>query len=336
MDAWIAEAAEDIAARAPAGARAARRDLVAVGRRRRRRGGDRVRGDARAGGRARRALAVLVGRPRRRPHPATLPGTGERADRPARARRHRSRPRATTARWRATASTCVGSGSVDMKGGDVLALGVLRALARAPRDVRRGRAAARLRRGVAGRRLRPHRALRRLGRVPVLRGRRADRTTATTPSSSSARPRARCASSRTGAPRTPARRPTRAPTRCWRSPAPRSRSRRCTTRRAPPHLTAVPTVVRCGDAFNVVPAAGELLCDLRADELRDVRHRARRAARERRRRPPRERTSCAAGRGWTRARRPRRCWRAAADAARPADRRRRPRRRQRRELPGAA
>jgi glutamate carboxypeptidase len=33
------------------------------------------------------------------------------------------------------------------------------------------------------------------------------------------------------------------------------------------HLTAVPTVVRCGDAFNVVPAAGELLCDLRADRL---------------------------------------------------------------------
>jgi len=40
-------------------------------------------------------------------------------------------------------------------------------------------------------------------------------------------------------------------------------------RRHDPHgplaLTAVPTVVRCGDAFNVVPAAGELLCDLRAD-----------------------------------------------------------------------
>ncbi len=31
------------------------------------------------------------------------------------------------------------------------------------------------------------------------------------------------------------------------------------------HLTAVPTVLRSGDAFNVVPAAGELLCDLRAD-----------------------------------------------------------------------
>jgi glutamate carboxypeptidase len=33
------------------------------------------------------------------------------------------------------------------------------------------------------------------------------------------------------------------------------------------HLTAVPTVVRSGDAFNVVPSAGELLCDLRADAL---------------------------------------------------------------------
>jgi len=33
------------------------------------------------------------------------------------------------------------------------------------------------------------------------------------------------------------------------------------------HLTAVPTVVRSGEAFNIVPAAGELLCDLRADVL---------------------------------------------------------------------
>jgi glutamate carboxypeptidase len=35
----------------------------------------------------------------------------------------------------------------------------------------------------------------------------------------------------------------------------------------PQHLTAVPTVVRAGDAFNVVPAAGELVCDVRADDL---------------------------------------------------------------------
>jgi glutamate carboxypeptidase len=31
-------------------------------------------------------------------------------------------------------------------------------------------------------------------------------------------------------------------------------------------LTAVPTIMRSGDAFNVVPAAGELFCDMRADD----------------------------------------------------------------------
>jgi len=35
----------------------------------------------------------------------------------------------------------------------------------------------------------------------------------------------------------------------------------------PQHLTAVPTVVHSGEAFNVVPANGELICDLRADDL---------------------------------------------------------------------
>ena len=35
----------------------------------------------------------------------------------------------------------------------------------------------------------------------------------------------------------------------------------------PAHLAAVPTVMRSGDAFNVVPGAGELFCDVRADEL---------------------------------------------------------------------
>jgi glutamate carboxypeptidase len=33
-------------------------------------------------------------------------------------------------------------------------------------------------------------------------------------------------------------------------------------------LTSVPTVIRSGDAFNVVPAEGELICDLRADDHR--------------------------------------------------------------------
>jgi glutamate carboxypeptidase len=35
----------------------------------------------------------------------------------------------------------------------------------------------------------------------------------------------------------------------------------------PDRLTAVPTILRSGDAFNVVPPRGELLCDLRADRL---------------------------------------------------------------------
>jgi glutamate carboxypeptidase len=44
----------------------------------------------------------------------------------------------------------------------------------------------------------------------------------------------------------------------------------------PDHLTAVPTVLRAGEAFNVVPGSGELICDLRADTedaLFDVRDR---------------------------------------------------------------
>jgi glutamate carboxypeptidase len=38
----------------------------------------------------------------------------------------------------------------------------------------------------------------------------------------------------------------------------------------PAHLTAVPTVLRSGDAFNVVPGRGELFCDLRADDLEAI------------------------------------------------------------------
>jgi glutamate carboxypeptidase len=38
----------------------------------------------------------------------------------------------------------------------------------------------------------------------------------------------------------------------------------------PDRLTAVPTVLHAGDAFNVVPGAGELFCDVRADELEAI------------------------------------------------------------------
>jgi glutamate carboxypeptidase len=38
----------------------------------------------------------------------------------------------------------------------------------------------------------------------------------------------------------------------------------------PEHMSAVPTVLHAGAAFNVVPAEGELLCDMRADHLQAV------------------------------------------------------------------
>lgn len=41
----------------------------------------------------------------------------------------------------------------------------------------------------------------------------------------------------------------------------------CHDPRGPERLSAVPTIMRSGEAFNVVPPAGELLCDLRADRL---------------------------------------------------------------------
>ena len=41
----------------------------------------------------------------------------------------------------------------------------------------------------------------------------------------------------------------------------------CSDPAGPDRLTAVPTILRSGHAFNVVPSAGELLCDLRADRL---------------------------------------------------------------------
>jgi glutamate carboxypeptidase len=39
----------------------------------------------------------------------------------------------------------------------------------------------------------------------------------------------------------------------------------CHAPQGPDHLTAVPTVLHAGHAFNVVPGRGELICDLRAD-----------------------------------------------------------------------
>jgi glutamate carboxypeptidase len=46
----------------------------------------------------------------------------------------------------------------------------------------------------------------------------------------------------------------------------------CHDPHGPDHLSAVPTVVRSGDAFNVVPAAGRLIADVRADRLDAFQH----------------------------------------------------------------
>ena len=162
----------------------------------------------------------------------------------------------------------LGSGTIDMKGGDVLALGVLRALATRAERLRRGRAAARVRRGVARRALRPRPALRRLRRLPVLRGRPAGRR----------RPRGRRRPPQGGrhAERDRARaqralglgaRQGRS-TRCWPWPRRRRPSPAARTRTGPQRLTAVPTVLaRRRRLQRRSRHAAELVCDLRADSL---------------------------------------------------------------------
>jgi glutamate carboxypeptidase len=44
----------------------------------------------------------------------------------------------------------------------------------------------------------------------------------------------------------------------------------CHDPQGPAHLSAVPTILRSGEAFNIVPGAGELYCDCRADELEAI------------------------------------------------------------------
>ncbi len=93
------------------------------------------------------------------------------------------------------------------------------------------------------------------------------------------------ACTRAAAPPTRARRRIAGATRCSRSPPPRRRSRPGTRRTGRDHLTAVPTVLHAGEAFNVVPGRGELSCDLRADsDARDPRRARVAPARDRRRR----------------------------------------------------
>ena len=175
----------------------------------------------------------------------------------------------------------VGSGTVDMKGGDILAIGALRAFAKRPELY--AELALLL---VCDEEWRTGRLLATSSASPAstpclcfeageLEGRRRGRRRAAQGGGHDPRRRA------TAAAPTPARRPTAAATRCSRSPPPPRPSPPATTRDGPSHLTAVPTVLRSGDAFNVVPGSGELFCDLRADDAGRDRGRARRTSRPR-------------------------------------------------------
>jgi glutamate carboxypeptidase len=160
----------------------------------------------------------------------------------------------------------VGSGTVDMKGGDVLALGVLRALATRPEDFAE---AALLLVCDEEWRVGPFAHVPRFagwdaclcfeggqhadgGHDAVIVKRKAAGTVHVT---------ATGRSSHSGSA------PDRGINALLALAAAAQAVAACHAPDAPDHLTAVPTVLRCGEAFNVVPGSGELVCDVRADSL---------------------------------------------------------------------
>ena len=160
----------------------------------------------------------------------------------------------------------VGSGTVDMKGGDVLALGVLRALAQRPADFAE---AALLLVCDEEWRVGPFQHVDRFagfdaclcfeggqraedGREQVIVKRKAAATVHVT---------ARGRSAHSGS----------APHRGINALLALAGAAQALAERhdpdGPERLTVVPTVIRSGDAFNVVPDSGELVADVRADSL---------------------------------------------------------------------
>ena len=224
----------------------------------------------------------------------------------------------------------IGSGTVDMKGGVALALGVMRELAQRPELY--AEVAVLLVNDEEWRTV-PFAHTERFAGFDACLCFEAGEVDADGNDAVIVAPqggRARCGWRPTAGRRTPARRRTGAAARCWRS---RTVARRVAERSdpaGPDRLTAVPTILRSGEAFNVVPPHGELVCDLRADGLAAfqpvldaVPERARRGARS-------SPHWCAPGRAWTRAPRPPSCSTGATPAGAPAGGLR-ARRRQRRE-----
>ena len=204
-----------------------------------------------------------------------------------------------------------GPGTVDMKGGVVLALGVARELAQRPE---RFAELAVLLVTDEEWRTAPFAhvgRLRRLRRVPVLRGRRALGRRRRRASSSGARPPARCESAPPAAPRTPGQRPHRG------ANALLALARRGDRGVAamhdpdgPERLSVVPTVMHSGEAINVVPAAGRAGVRSASRDQRAFEAVLAAVPQQRRRRRARGRAWSGCGRRWTPSARPRGCWRA--------------------------
>ena len=179
-----------------------------------------------------------------------------------------SSPTTSTARCTREGEKLVGSGSVDMKGGVVLSLGAHAPARQAPAGLRRGRAAG----GHAtrsGARARSRTSSRFAGWDACLCFEGGERTpdgddavVVRRKAAGTIQVRAHGRAAHSGSA------PDRGRNALLALGVGRARGgRAATTRTAPAHLTAVPTVLRSGDAFNVVPGSGELFCDLRADEI---------------------------------------------------------------------
>ncbi|MCW2998814.1 MAG: family metallopeptidase [Solirubrobacterales bacterium] len=160
----------------------------------------------------------------------------------------------------------VGSGSIDMKGGDVLALGVLRALAARPQDIDEVALLLvtdeewRLGDFAHGPRFAAFDAclcfeageLDADGNDAVIVRRKAAGTVRVTAHGRSAHSGSN---------------PDGGSNALLALAAAARAVAACHDPHGPDRLTAVPTVLHCGGAFNVVPAGGELICDVRADRL---------------------------------------------------------------------